>query len=127
MNNLQIAIARIQSGVTCLLSAIKDNGKLTWSRRKATEERASLKVNHAECNGIVGRFGRYGEKYVSSEEENTYMTNPNLTICVPIAPGESDVEFLEEEDEETETSEDEEQKPVRTYESYQLFNNITLY
>ncbi|XP_057189526.1 sodium channel protein type 4 subunit alpha-like isoform X1 [Triplophysa rosa] len=111
MNNLQIAFARIQSGVTWLLSAIKDNGNMTSSSRKAKEERASLKANHAECNGIVGRFGRYGEKDVNAEEENTYMTNPNLTICVPIAPGESDMEFLEEEDEETETSEDEEQTP----------------
>lgn len=113
MNNLQIAFARIQSGATWLLSAIKDNGKQTWSGRKAEEDRASLKANHVECNGIVGRFGRYGEKDVIAEEENTYMTNPNFTICVPIAPGESDVEFLDEEDEETETSEDEEPTPVR--------------
>lgn len=34
------------------------------------------------------------------------MTNPNLTVIVPIAPGESDVEFLEEE-EISESSEDE--------------------
>ncbi len=47
------------------------------------------------------------------------MTNPNLTICVPIAPGESDVEFPEEEeDEETESSEDEEHKSVRVYERW---------
>ena len=37
------------------------------------------------------------------------MTNPNLTISVPIAPGESDVEFPEEEDEE---EEEEEQRSV---------------
>ncbi len=30
------------------------------------------------------------------------MTNPNLTISVPIAPGESDLEFPEEEEEEEE-------------------------
>nr|XP_055057417.1 sodium channel, voltage gated, type XII, alpha a [Misgurnus anguillicaudatus] len=111
MNNLQIAIARIHSGVTWLLNAIKNlvNVKLTGRRRKATDERASLKINHAECNGTAGKFERYGAKYIIPEE-NSYMTNPNLTICVPIAPGESDVEFPEE-DEETETSEDEEQKP----------------
>uniref|UniRef100_A0A671WFL7 Sodium channel protein n=1 Tax=Sparus aurata TaxID=8175 RepID=A0A671WFL7_SPAAU len=38
-------------------------------------------------------------KYVVPEEDS-YMTNPNLTISVPIAPGESDVEFPEEEEEE---------------------------
>uniref|UniRef100_A0A3P9D7N3 Sodium channel protein n=1 Tax=Maylandia zebra TaxID=106582 RepID=A0A3P9D7N3_9CICH len=45
-----------------------------------------------------------------------YMTNPNLTISVPIAPGESDVEFPEEEEdgegeeEQTEGSEEEEEE-----------------
>uniref|UniRef100_A0A3Q3MG81 Sodium channel protein n=1 Tax=Labrus bergylta TaxID=56723 RepID=A0A3Q3MG81_9LABR len=38
-----------------------------------------------------------------------YMTNPNLTISVPIAPGESDVEFPEEEEEEEEEEGEEEQ------------------
>lgn len=44
-------------------------------------------------------------------EEDSYMTNPNLTVIVPIAPGESDVEFLEEE-ENSDTSEDEDNKMV---------------
>ena len=52
------------------------------------------------------------EKYVAPEDDS-YMTNPNLTISVPIAPGESDVEFPEEEeeddDEEGEEGEEEEQ------------------
>lgn len=61
-----------------------------------------------ESNG--GIFGRYGEKYITPEEDS-YMTNPNLTVIVPIAPGESDVEFLEEE-EISESSEDEDNKPV---------------
>lgn len=39
------------------------------------------------------------------------MTNPNLTVIVPIAPGESDVEFLEEE-ENSDTSDDEDNKEV---------------
>lgn len=50
--------------------------------------------------------GRHVEKYVVPEDDS-YMTNPNLTISVPIAPGESDVEFPEEEEDEEE--EDEEQ------------------
>ena len=61
-----------------------------------------------ESNG--GIFGRYGEKYIAPGEDS-YMTNPNLTVIVPIAPGESDVEFLEEE-EISESSEDENSKPV---------------
>lgn len=61
-----------------------------------------------ESNG--GIVSRYGEKYIIPDEDS-YITNPNLTVIVPIAPGESDVEFLEEE-ENTESSEDED-KAVR--------------
>ncbi|KAK9980232.1 hypothetical protein ABG768_013610 [Culter alburnus] len=114
MNNLQIAIARIHFGFTWLLNSIKDlfNGNLAWHRRKAKEVQAPLKENHADCNGGLGSLGRYEEKYIIPEGQESYMTNPNLTICVPIAPGESDVEFPEEEDEEdTVSSVDEEQKP----------------
>ncbi|KAF4117813.1 hypothetical protein G5714_002366 [Onychostoma macrolepis] len=114
MNNLQIAIGRIHFGFTWLLDTIKDlfNGNLAGHRQKTNEVQVSLKENHTECNGGVGSLEQHGGKYIIPEEEDSYMTNPNLTICVPIAPGESDVEFLEEEeDEETESSEDEEQKP----------------
>uniref|UniRef100_A0A8C5H387 Sodium channel protein type 3 subunit alpha-like n=1 Tax=Gouania willdenowi TaxID=441366 RepID=A0A8C5H387_GOUWI len=48
--------------------------------------------------------GRHVEKYVVSEDDS-YMTNPSLTISVPIAPGESDVEFPEE-DEDDEAGEE---------------------
>ncbi|XP_016097423.1 sodium channel protein type 2 subunit alpha-like isoform X2 [Sinocyclocheilus grahami] len=113
MNNLQIAISRIHFGFTWLLDGIKDlfNGNLAGCRQKAKEKQVSLKENHTECNGGVGSLEQHGGKYITLEGEDSYITNPNLTICVPIAPGESDVEFLEEEDdEETESSEDEEQK-----------------
>uniref|UniRef100_A0A8C0YRY1 Sodium channel protein n=1 Tax=Cyprinus carpio carpio TaxID=630221 RepID=A0A8C0YRY1_CYPCA len=121
MNNLQIAISRIHFGFSWLLDAIKDlfSGNLAWHRQKAKEVQVSLKENHTECNGGVGSLEQHGGKYITPEGEDSYMTNPNLTICVPIAPGESDVEFPEEEEEEeeeTESSEDEDQKPVRGYE-----------
>uniref|UniRef100_A0A8C1KZS5 Sodium channel protein n=1 Tax=Cyprinus carpio TaxID=7962 RepID=A0A8C1KZS5_CYPCA len=116
MNNLQIAISRIHFGFSWLLDAIKDlfSGNLAWHRQKAKEVQVSLKENHTECNGGVGSLEQHGGKYITPEGEDSYMTNPNLTICVPIAPGESDVEFPEEEEEEeeeTESSEDEDQKP----------------
>uniref|UniRef100_A0A8C1K958 Sodium channel protein n=1 Tax=Cyprinus carpio TaxID=7962 RepID=A0A8C1K958_CYPCA len=110
MNNLQIAISRIHFGFTWLLDGIKDlfNGNLAGCRQKAKEKQVSLKKNHTECNGGVGSLEQHVGKCIIPEGEDSYMTNPNLTICVPIAPGESDVEFPEEEeDEETESSEDE--------------------
>uniref|UniRef100_A0A3B4UNF4 Sodium channel protein n=1 Tax=Seriola dumerili TaxID=41447 RepID=A0A3B4UNF4_SERDU len=80
MNNLHIAIHRITRG-------------LAWCRRQVPDKQP-----------LCG--GRHVEKYVVPEEDS-YMTNPNLTISVPIAPGESDVEFPEEEDEEEEEGEEE--------------------
>uniref|UniRef100_A0A8C2HXG7 Sodium channel protein n=1 Tax=Cyprinus carpio TaxID=7962 RepID=A0A8C2HXG7_CYPCA len=129
MNNLQIAISRIHFGFTWLLDGIKDlfNGNLAGCRQKAKEKQVSLKKNHTECNGGVGSLEQHVGKCIIPEGEDSYMTNPNLTICVPIAPGESDVEFPEEEeDEETESSEDEEQKLVRGYESLSEGSTVDL-
>ncbi|XP_074506510.1 sodium channel protein type 5 subunit alpha-like [Sebastes fasciatus] len=111
LNNIQIAIARIHSGFCWLSTCIGNlfNRGLKRRRQKAKEVSQAIKLvgNHVESNG--GIFGRYGEKYLIPEGDS-YMTNPNLTVIVPIAPGESDVEFLEEE-EISESSEDEDNKP----------------
>lgn len=112
LNNIQVAIARIHGGVSWLTSIVINifNRSLKRQKRKANEGSQDSKLvgNHVESNG--GIFGSYGEKYTVPEGDS-YMTNPNLTVIVPIAPGESDVEFLEEE-EISESSEDEENKPV---------------
>lgn len=112
LNNIQIAIARINAGVSWLVTNTADffNRNLKRQKHKTKEAGQAVKVygNHVESNG--GMFGCYGEKYIIPEEDS-YMTNPNLTVIVPIAPGESDVEFLEEE-EISESSEDEDNKPV---------------
>uniref|UniRef100_A0A8C1K6L5 Sodium channel protein n=1 Tax=Cyprinus carpio TaxID=7962 RepID=A0A8C1K6L5_CYPCA len=95
MNNLQIAISRIHFGFTWLLDGIKDlfNGNLAGCRQKAKEKQVSLKKNHTECNGGVGSLEQHVGKCIIPEGEDSYMTNPNLTICVPIAPGESDADL----------------------------------
>ncbi|XP_029384777.1 sodium channel protein type 5 subunit alpha-like isoform X4 [Echeneis naucrates] len=111
MNNLQIAIHRITRGLAWCRRQVVDffNGNLKRRRQKRKEAKAMMKLKrlstiHTEVNGAV--IGRHVEKYVVPEEDS-YMTNPNLTISVPIAPGESDVEFPEEEDEEEEEGEEE--------------------
>nr|XP_046263562.1 sodium channel protein type 4 subunit alpha B-like [Scatophagus argus] len=110
LNNIQIAIARINSGVSWVVTSATDlfNRSLKRQKQKTKEADQAIKLvgNHVESNG--GIFGRYGENYIIPEEDS-YMTNPNLTIIVPIAPGESDVEFLEEE-ENSDSSEDEDNK-----------------
>ncbi|XP_030015988.1 sodium channel protein type 4 subunit alpha B-like isoform X2 [Sphaeramia orbicularis] len=113
LNNIQIAIARIHSGITWVITSIMDlfNRGIKKRQQKAKDAGQAVKLvgNHVESNG--GVYGFYDEKYTIPEGDS-YMTNPNLTIIVPIAPGESDVEFLEEE-EISESSEDEENKPEK--------------
>ncbi|XP_014888715.1 sodium channel protein type 4 subunit alpha-like isoform X1 [Poecilia latipinna] len=113
MNNLQIAIHRITLGLGWCRRQVVDffNGNLKRRRQKRKEAKAMMKLKrlstvHTEANGAV--IGRHVEKYVVPEDDS-YMTNPNLTISVPIAPGESDVEFPEEEEEEEEEEGQEEQ------------------
>ncbi|CAL8324529.1 unnamed protein product [Boreogadus saida] len=116
MNNLHIAIHRITRGLTWCRGQVVDffNGNLKRRRKKRKEAKAMMKLKRLssthtpESNGAV--IGRGLEKFVAPEEDS-YMTNPNLTISVPIAPGESDVEFPEEEDEEEE-EEEEDQRSV---------------
>lgn len=117
LNNIQIAIARITAGVSWLITGTMNlfNRGFKGQKKKSKEacqasQATRLMGNHVECNG--GVFGLYGEKYIIPEEDS-YMTNPNLTVIVPIAPGESDVEFLEEET--SDTSEDEDNQPVRFF------------
>ncbi|XP_053294586.1 sodium channel protein type 4 subunit alpha B [Pleuronectes platessa] len=111
LNNIQIAIARIQSGVSWLATRVGRLFNRSSKRDKQKDREASQAIklvgNHMESNG--GIFVCYGDKYIIPEEDS-YMTNPNLTVIVPIAPGESDVEFPEEE-EISESSEDEDNKP----------------
>ncbi|KAK6299703.1 hypothetical protein J4Q44_G00297360 [Coregonus suidteri] len=132
MNNLQIAIGRIKSGMGWLRSQICDffNGNFKRRQQKSKEAEAMLKLkrlSHGAPLGEVGNgtavavgggFGHHGEKIMVPEVDDSYMTNPNLTISVPIAPGESDVEFPEDEDEEEEgesesSEEEEESKQVK--------------
>ncbi|KPP70790.1 sodium channel protein type 2 subunit alpha-like [Scleropages formosus] len=109
MNNLQIAIARIQRGGKWLRRAACDFfiGDQKQRRQKACETESTLKLKqcggHAEGNGTTGII-------VHVIGSDSYVTNPNLTINVPIAPGESDVEFAEEEDDQSDCTAEEAEK-----------------
>uniref|UniRef100_A0A8C5B356 Sodium channel protein n=1 Tax=Gadus morhua TaxID=8049 RepID=A0A8C5B356_GADMO len=118
MNNLHIAIHRITRGLTWFSPSTKTNESLQVPRPLCLSQYPD------QCFSP----GRSLEKFVAPEEDS-YMTNPNLTISVPIAPGESDVEFPEEEDEEEEeedqrsvTSEKEEEETEEGLEVRDLFH-----
>ncbi|XP_016527258.1 sodium channel protein type 4 subunit alpha B-like [Poecilia formosa] len=111
LNNIQVAIGRIHAGVSWLCGSVVDlfSHGFRSQKQKAKEagQAEQMVGNHIESNG--GIIGSYGEKYILPEEDS-YMTNPNLTVVVPIAPGESDVEFLEEENSESSEDEDKPEK-----------------
>ncbi|XP_025946932.1 sodium channel protein type 2 subunit alpha-like isoform X13 [Apteryx rowi] len=124
MNNLQIAVARIQKGIDYVKRKIQEFIQKAFVRKqKALEEIKALEElnnkkdscisNHTvveiskdlncvrDGNGTTSGVGTGSsvEKYVI--DENDYMSfinNPGLTVTVPIAVGESDFENLNTEE-----------------------------
>ncbi|XP_054237369.1 sodium channel protein type 2 subunit alpha isoform X11 [Indicator indicator] len=124
MNNLQIAVARIQKGIDYVKKKIQEFIQKAFVRKqkdleeiKALEELHNKKdsciSNHTaveiskdlnylkDGNGTTSGVGTGSsvEKYVI--DENDYMSfinNPGLTVTVPIAVGESDFENLNTEE-----------------------------
>ncbi|XP_068804849.1 sodium channel protein type 2 subunit alpha isoform X3 [Struthio camelus] len=113
MNNLQIAVARIQKGIDCVKrKAGECVQKSFWGKqtvvneRKATDQLndkrdrcisnrtiAEIKKDlnyHKNENGTTSVVG--GSDYAS------FINNPSLTVTVPIAVGESDFEHLNTEE-----------------------------
>uniref|UniRef100_A0A8C7N5J9 Sodium channel protein n=1 Tax=Oncorhynchus kisutch TaxID=8019 RepID=A0A8C7N5J9_ONCKI len=134
MNNIQIAVARIHTGFAWLMRNVTElfNGNLKKRRLMTKDVQISVKLtpvaNHVESNGgvgvgVVGVIGRYGEKV---PDDDSYMTNPNLTISVPIAPGESDVEFPEEGEVEEETESVSSPEPPQSREKVSLSEGSTV-
>ncbi|XP_018124490.1 sodium channel protein type 4 subunit alpha isoform X3 [Xenopus laevis] len=121
MNNLQIAIARIQRGIRLVKNAIVDFfcNLFTKPDKSVQAFKSNLSTKNQNINNINlnnhinmsntckddfregistnGGISKSGEKYVVSESED-YMANPRLSLCVPIALGESDIEFHEEDE-----------------------------
>ncbi|XP_064924779.1 sodium channel protein type 3 subunit alpha isoform X1 [Columba livia] len=124
MNNLQVAVARIQKGIDYVKKKIREFIQKAFVRKqKALEEIKALEElnnkkdscisNHTaveiskdpnylkDGNGTTSGVGTGSsvEKYVI--DENDYMSfinNPGLTVTVPIAVGESDFENLNTEE-----------------------------
>uniref|UniRef100_A0A7M4FP45 Sodium channel protein n=1 Tax=Crocodylus porosus TaxID=8502 RepID=A0A7M4FP45_CROPO len=124
MNNLQIAVARIQKGIDYVKKKLREFVQKAFVRKqKALEEIKALEElnnkkdscisNHTvveiskdlnylrDGNGTTSGVGTGSsvEKYII--EENDYMSfinNPGLNVMVPIAVGESDFENLNTEE-----------------------------
>ncbi|XP_068123457.1 sodium channel protein type 8 subunit alpha-like isoform X1 [Hyperolius riggenbachi] len=117
MNNLQISVIRIKKGIAWIkLNAhnfIQKHFKKKAGDEKPLDElyeKKSCLVNHAGVdinrdmeyqkngNGTTSGIGSSVEKYIIDEDHLSFINNPNLTVKVPIAVGESDFENLNTED-----------------------------
>ncbi|XP_075880675.1 sodium channel protein type 8 subunit alpha-like isoform X3 [Nelusetta ayraudi] len=117
-NNLQLAMARIHIGIswfkinsrlfvaTVLKKPIEDEQK---PLDEMYEKKLNCIANHTvdinreldyakNGNGTTSGIGSSVGKYMIDEDYMSFIHNPNLTVCVPIAVGESDFENLNTED-----------------------------
>ncbi|XP_062982355.1 sodium channel protein type 5 subunit alpha-like [Elgaria multicarinata webbii] len=136
MNNLQLAFARINRGLNYVKRAMWDFCCSVLRQPKATaEKKAMMKlvaqnpavVHNCINNHTAMEFGKEEENHkenhifddgaernrpkqqVANDHNDDFMTNPNLSICVPIAVGESDIED-DEQSTFTETDQDKQQQ-----------------
>uniref|UniRef100_A0A8D2N7N4 Sodium channel protein n=1 Tax=Zonotrichia albicollis TaxID=44394 RepID=A0A8D2N7N4_ZONAL len=122
MNNLQIAVARIQKGIDYVKRKVREFIQKAFVRKqKALDEIKPLEdlnnkkdsciSNHTivdigknlaylkDGNGTTSGIGSSVEKYVVDESDYmSFINNPSLTVTVPIAVGESDFENLNTEE-----------------------------
>ncbi|XP_029358426.1 sodium channel, voltage gated, type VIII, alpha subunit b isoform X8 [Echeneis naucrates] len=117
-NNLQLAVARIKLGIawfkvnmrvfvaTVLKKPVEDEQK---PLDEMYEKKLNCIANHTvdinreldyakNGNGTTSGIGSSVGKYMIDEDYMSFIHNPNLTVCVPIAVGESDFENLNTED-----------------------------
>lgn len=120
-NNLQIAVARIKKGINYMKQKLREFILMAFSKRPkiSKETRQAGDLNSKKENDISNRtlaemnkdhdfhkekdkisgFGRNTDKYLMEESEfQPFIDNPSLTVTVPIALGESDLEIMNTEE-----------------------------
>uniref|UniRef100_A0A7N8XU21 Sodium channel protein n=1 Tax=Mastacembelus armatus TaxID=205130 RepID=A0A7N8XU21_9TELE len=114
-NNLQLAVARIKTGIAWFKANMRVfvATVLKKDEQKPLDEMYEKKLNcianHTvdinreldyakNGNGTTSGIGSSVGKYMIDEDYMSFIHNPNLTVCVPIAVGESDFENLNTED-----------------------------
>nr|XP_023423444.1 LOW QUALITY PROTEIN: sodium channel protein type 8 subunit alpha [Cavia porcellus] len=119
MNNLQISVIRIKKGVAWTKLKVHAFMQAHFKQREGDEvkpldelyeKKANCIANHTGAdihrngdfqkngNGTTSGIGSSVEKYIIDEDHMSFINNPNLTVRVPIAVGESDFENLNTED-----------------------------
>uniref|UniRef100_A0A8B9VTL8 Sodium channel protein n=1 Tax=Anas zonorhyncha TaxID=75864 RepID=A0A8B9VTL8_9AVES len=127
MNNLQISVIRIKKGIAWIKAKVREFMHTHFKQRggdevKPLDELYDKKVNcianhtgadinrdidyQKNGNGTTSGIGSSVEKYIIDEDHMSFINNPNLTVRVPIAVGESDFENLNTEDFSSDTDPD---------------------
>ncbi|XP_019113439.1 sodium channel, voltage gated, type VIII, alpha subunit b isoform X4 [Larimichthys crocea] len=118
-NNLQLAVARIKLGIAwfkvnmrIFVATVLKKQPIEDEQKPLDEmydEKLNCIANHKvdinreldyakNGNGTTSGIGSSVGKYMIDEDYMSFIHNPNLTVCVPIAVGESDFENLNTED-----------------------------
>uniref|UniRef100_A0A8C5DMI4 Sodium channel protein n=1 Tax=Gouania willdenowi TaxID=441366 RepID=A0A8C5DMI4_GOUWI len=120
LNNLQISVIRIKKGIAWIKKKVRILVASLLKKPPLEDEQKPLDdmydkklnciANHAGVdinrdldyakngNGTTSGIGSSVGKYMIDEDHMSFIHNPNLTVCVPIAVGESDFENLNTED-----------------------------
>ncbi|XP_056455192.1 LOW QUALITY PROTEIN: sodium channel, voltage gated, type VIII, alpha subunit a [Gadus chalcogrammus] len=120
LNNLQISVIRIKKGIAWFKAKVRVLMASLLKKPLQTDEQKPLDdmydkklnciANHTGVdinreldyvkngNGTTSGIGSSVGKYMIDEDHMSFIHNPNLTVCVPIAVGESDFENLNTED-----------------------------
>uniref|UniRef100_A0A8B9W398 Sodium channel protein n=1 Tax=Anas zonorhyncha TaxID=75864 RepID=A0A8B9W398_9AVES len=94
MNNLQIAVARIQKGIDYVKKKAGECvQKSCWGKQRVVNERTATDQLNDERHHCISNSG-----VVGSSDYPPFISNPSLTVTVPIAVGESDFEHLNTEE-----------------------------
>uniref|UniRef100_A0A8B9TFK0 Sodium channel protein n=1 Tax=Anas platyrhynchos TaxID=8839 RepID=A0A8B9TFK0_ANAPL len=117
MNNLQISVIRIKKGIAWIKAKVREFMH-THFKQRGGDEKVNCIANHTGAdinrdidyqkngNGTTSGIGSSVEKYIIDEDHMSFINNPNLTVRVPIAVGESDFENLNTEDFSSDTDPD---------------------
>uniref|UniRef100_A0A8C5JT13 Sodium channel protein n=1 Tax=Junco hyemalis TaxID=40217 RepID=A0A8C5JT13_JUNHY len=102
MNNLQISVIRIKKGIAWTKAKVREFMQAHFKQREADEVKPLDELYDKKVNCIANHTG----KYIIDEDHMSFINNPNLTVRVPIAVGESDFENLNTEDFSSDTDPD---------------------
>ena len=121
MNNLQISVIRFKFGIAWMKVQVPlfvnrmlkknledevkplddmydEKGKCIGNHTGADIGRGDMLEYQKNGNGTTSGIGSSVGKYMIDEDRMSFINNPNLTVRVPIAVGESDFENLNTED-----------------------------